>query len=46
MAVAVWIAIPVVWVNAYVVLLGTVRLSRMKVEPISVLHLPAILRRP
>jgi len=45
-AVAVWIAIPVVWVNAYVVLLGTIRLSRMKVEPVSGLHLPAILRRP
>jgi hypothetical protein len=43
-AVAMWIAIPVVWVNAWVVLLGVIRLSRMKFEPVSGLHRPAILR--
>jgi hypothetical protein len=29
-AVAAWLAIPVIWVNAWVVLLGTVRLARVK----------------
>jgi len=30
-AVAAWIAVPVVWVNAWVVLLGTIRLARVRV---------------